>query len=83
MKPISVPPHAGEVNALQAEARQDDDLVQTADGEQFMLTAVDDFSEELARTRRNTRLMAFLDERAKQPETLPLDAVKRHLGLNG
>jgi hypothetical protein len=55
--------------------------VRTADGSEFMLTAVDDFDEEIAIARRNTKLMAFLDERARQTKTIPLDEVKRELGI--
>jgi hypothetical protein len=69
------------VNALLAQARDEDVLVQTADGSEFVLTAVDEFDQEIARTRQNAKLMALLDERAKQTQTVPLDEVKRQLGL--
>jgi hypothetical protein len=46
------------------------------------VTAVDDFDRELARTRQNAQLMALLEERAKQTRTIPLDEVKRQLGLS-
>lgn len=81
MKTISIPAQAAEVNALLAEVRQEDVLVRTADGTQFILTAIDDFDEEIVRTRRNDRLMALLDERAKQTQTVSLTEVKRQLGL--
>jgi hypothetical protein len=45
------------------------------------LGAVDDFDHEIARTRRNKRLMVLLDERAGQTRTIPLDEVKRRLGF--
>jgi len=83
VKTISISPQSAEVNALLAQARQEDVLVCTADGSQFMLTAIDDFDEEVARSRRNVQLMALLDERAKQAKTVPLDEVKRQLGLSG
>ena len=83
MKTISIPSPSAEVNALLAQARQEDILVRTADGTQFMLTVIDDFDEEVARTRRNVQLMALLDDRAKQTNTVPLDEVKRQLGLSG
>ncbi len=83
MKTISISPQSAEVNALLAQARQEDVLVRTADGSQFMLTAIDDFDEEVARSRRNVQLMALLDERAMQAKTVPLDEVKRQLGLSG
>jgi hypothetical protein len=83
MKKITVPANADDVNALLAQARQEDVLVQSADGAEFMLTAVDDFDDELARTRRNAELMALLDERAKETTTVSLEAVKQRLGLSG
>ena len=83
MKTISIAPGSAEVNALLAQARQEDILVQTADGTRFMLTAIDDFDEEVVRTRRNVQLMALLEERAEQAKTVPLDEVKRQLGRSG
>jgi hypothetical protein len=82
MRTITVPANATEVNAILAQARQEDILVRTADGEEFMLTAVDAFDEEIVRTRRNEKLMALLDQRAKQTTTIPLEEVKRQLGLS-
>ena len=82
MKTITVSPQAAEVNAILAQARQEDILVRTTDGAEYMLTAVDDFDEEIVRTRRSEKLMALLDQRAKQTKTMPLEDVKRQLGLS-
>jgi hypothetical protein len=82
MKTISIPPDAGDVNTLLEQARREDLLVRTADGTEFMLTAVDEFDLEIARTRQNAKLMALLDERARQAETFPMDEVKRQIGLS-
>jgi len=81
VKTVTVPPQAAEINALLEQARDDELLVRTADGSEFLLTAIDEFDQEIARTRQNAKLMALLDERAKQPQTIPLDDVKRQLGL--
>jgi len=45
------------------------------------VTDVDDFDLEITRTRQNARLMALLDERAKQSQTIPLHEVKQQLEL--
>ncbi len=82
MKTVSVPPQATDVNALLQQARNEDILVRAADGTEFMITVVDEFDEEIARTRQNARLMALLEQRAKQSQTIPLAEVKRQLGLN-
>lgn len=42
----------------------------------------DDFDVEVAQTRQNKKLMALLDERASQTQTIPLAEVKRKLGLS-
>jgi hypothetical protein len=83
MKTITVSLNAVEVNALLEQAREEDILVRAADGTEFMVSAVDDFEDEVARTRRNARLMAMLDERATQEQTISLDEVKRRLGVSG
>jgi hypothetical protein len=83
VKTVTIPPQAAEVNALLEQARDEDVLVQTADGTEYVVTVVDEFDQEIARTRLNAKLMAMLDERAKQSQTIPLDEVKRQLGLSG
>ncbi|NER47938.1 MAG: hypothetical protein F6J92_14830 [Symploca sp. SIO1A3] len=57
-------------------------IIQLADGRQFMLSAIDDFDIEIAQTRRNQKLMEFLEQRARQAQTIPLDEVKRQFGLS-
>lgn len=63
------------------QARHDDLVVRFVDGSEFLVVAIDDFDEEIARTRNNPKLMALLEARAKQTATIPLDEVKRRLGL--
>lgn len=82
MKTITVAPQATEVQALLEQARREDLLVRSADGSEFLLIAVDDFDHEVARTRQNAKLMALLDERARQTETVPLEDVRRQLELS-
>jgi hypothetical protein len=69
-----------DVAQLLEQARSDDLLVRLADGSEFLLVAIDDFDQEIARTRENPRVMALLEARAKQTVTIPLDEVKRRLG---
>jgi hypothetical protein len=66
----------------QAQARKQDLVVRTADGTEFMVTVVDEFDEETARTQQNAKLMAMLDERAEQAQTVPLAQVTRQRGLS-
>ena len=82
MKTVTIPPQASDINDLLKQAREEDLLVRAADGTEFMVSAVDDFDHEIAVTRRNAKLMALLDARAKQTKTVPLAEVKRQLGLS-
>ena len=81
MKTIDFSQAPPDVAHLLEQARNDDLIIRLADGSEFFLVAIDDFDEEIARTRNNPRLMALLETRAKQTATVPLDEVKRRLGL--
>jgi len=83
MKTVTIPEGSQEIRALLDQARDEDVILRLPDGSEFMLSAVDDFDHEIVRTRRNENLMALLDERAGQTHTIPLDEVKRQLGLGG
>ena len=73
MKTINLPQASGDVAKLFEEARQDDVVVKLADGSEFILIAIDDFDQEIAKSRKNPRLMALLEARAAQTATLPLE----------
>lgn len=81
MKTVTIPESSREIRALLDQARDEDVIVRLSDGSEFMLSAIDDFDHEIARTRRNEKLMALLDIRAGQTRTIPLEEVKRQLGL--
>jgi methionyl-tRNA formyltransferase len=81
MKEVVVPPRERKINALLSSAREEDLLLRTADGSKFLLTAVDDFDQEIVRTRQNQKLMALLEERRKETERIPWEQAKRELGL--
>ena len=81
MKTIDLEQTPPGVADLLEQARNEDLVVRLADGSEFLLIAIDDFDEEVARTRNNPRLMALLEERARQTATIPLSEVKRRLGL--
>jgi hypothetical protein len=82
MKTITISKDSAEIGTLFEQARDEDVIVRLADGSEFILSAIDDFDVEVAQTRRNQKLMALLDERAKQTQAIPLDEVKRRLGLS-
>lgn len=82
MKIIDVSEASPEVDALLQQARDEDVIVRISDGREFLLAAVHEFDREIALTRKNEKLMALLEARAEQTTTVPLDEVKRELGLD-
>lgn len=56
-------------------------LLKTPDGREFILSEVDDLSQEIEQIRNNPELLAFLAERSQEKETFSLEDVKRKLGL--
>jgi hypothetical protein len=81
MKVIEVPQNAVGILKLLEQAQEEALLLRTTDGSEFTLTVVDDFDEEIRRTRANKELMAFLEERAKEPATISLEEIERKVGL--
>jgi len=79
MKIITVPHQARAINALLDRARQENLILRTPDGKEFVLAEIDDLEIEL--TRQNEELMRLLESRAKQTQTAPLAQVKEQLGL--
>ena len=81
MKNIDLTRASADVTRLLDQARQDDLVVRLADGSEFLLLALDEFEQEIARSRDNPRLIALLETRAAQTTTVSLDEVKRRLQL--
>jgi hypothetical protein len=82
MRTITLPEDPAEICSVFEQAIDEDVIIKLADGRQFILSAIDDFDVEIAQTRRNQKLMNFLEQRARQTQTIPLDQVKRQLGLS-
>jgi hypothetical protein len=82
MKTIDLPNVPEALAGLLEEARREDVLVRLNDGSEFVLSAVDDFDVEVARTRANAKLMELLDARGRQTQLVPLDEVKRRFGVH-
>lgn len=81
MKVITVSPQAKALNALLEQARQENIVLRTPDGTEFVLAEIDDFEREIALTRQNEELMFLLDRRAQQTQTVGLTEAKEQLGL--
>ena len=81
MKTIAVSKSAKSINELLKRARRESVIVRSADGTEFILAEIDDFNREIELTRQNKKLMKFLERRARQTKTIPLDEVKVQLGI--
>jgi hypothetical protein len=81
MKTIDLAANPLEVERLLDEARTEDLLVRLGDGSEFLLIAVDEFDQEVTKSRDNPRLMSLLDARAAAQGTISMDEVKRRLSL--
>ncbi len=95
MKTIAVSARAKTLNDLLNKARRGTIILESADGQRFALTSVNDweafdvgnnndFASEVERTGKNKRLMMSLAARRKsgKAKSIPLVEVKRQLGLD-
>jgi hypothetical protein len=82
MKTIATSRNSRTVSALLKRARRENVILRSPGGEEFILAQVDDFNREIELARQNKALMKFLDARARQTETVPLDQAATLLGLN-
>lgn len=62
-------------------------LLTTPEGREFILTEVDDLDEaefdaEIEALSRNREFMALLEERSRETTRIPLEEVKKRLGLD-
>lgn len=70
------------MSSLIAQAKQEDLLIKLNDGSQFMLCIVDDFDVEISQTRKNKKLMQYLDKCSEEEAVFSLDDVKQQLDLD-
>ncbi len=82
MKTIHVSPRSKTLNALLRQARRGNLILRTADGLEFILAEIDDFNREIELTRKNKKLMEFLEKRAKQTKTVSAAEARARLGLS-
>lgn len=81
MKTLNMSKRSRAVKALLDQARDEDLVVRAEDGTQFLIQAIGEFDREIEKQRRNKKLMAFLDECAKQTEWTPLAKVEKELRI--
>jgi hypothetical protein len=57
-------------------------ILRTVDGKEFLLAEVDDMDQEVSPIRQQSELMALLEQRLKPAQTFTLDQVRESLGLS-
>ncbi len=64
------------------QARQENVIVKTVEGEEFIFAEIDDFDHEVELLRNSPAFMAFLDERSQQRGSTTLAEMRKEFGLN-
>ncbi len=60
-------------------AGEDNVILRTPEGRQYVLAEIDDFAEEIARVGQNEALMQLLNERSQETAQVPLSQVREQL----
>jgi hypothetical protein len=95
MKPVTVSSNAKTLNALLKKARRRDVILESAEGERFVLSSMarwqsfevgdsDDFAVEVQRTAQHKRLAKVMTERRVKDQSKPrlsIEKVRQELGL--
>ena len=93
MKTVTVSPRAKTLHSLLRQARRKGLILQSPEGERFVLTPIgdwigfevgesDDFAEEVKMTAQNKKLMKFLAKRRSHGKRIPIEKVRKQLGLD-
>ncbi len=64
------------------QARQENVIVKTLEGEEFIFAEIDDFDHEVELLKNSPEFMAFLDERSQQRGSTTLAEMRKEFGLN-
>lgn len=79
MRTITVSSRARTINALLKQALEENLILRTVDGHEFILAEIDDFDREIELTRQNEQLMQLLDSRGQEKATISLEEARVQL----
>ncbi len=79
MKAIDLSTTSPTLTEVLALAGEDNVILRTPEGRQYVLAEIDDFAEEVARTVRNESLMQLLRERSQETAQVPLHQVREQM----
>jgi hypothetical protein len=63
-------------------ASEDNVLLRTADGREYVLAEVDEFEREVELVRQNQELMELLDQRSRPSKTYTIEQARKILGID-
>jgi hypothetical protein len=81
MKTVKVTESVTNLSEVLDLASEENVILETVDGREFIVAELDDFEGEIKLIRQNKELMKFLEERSKETKTFTLDQVKEQLNL--
>ncbi len=81
MKTIELTKVRGGLDEVLNLAAEENVVLTTADGRQFVVAEIDDFETEVRLVRENRELMEFLRQRSAPGKTYTLDEVRKALKL--
>jgi hypothetical protein len=79
MKTIDLTTNTSNLNEILALAVEETIIIKTADGKEFLLAEIDDFSQEIELVSQNEELMNFLKERSQDTKRYNLNQVRQLL----
>jgi len=82
MKTLDVSDKLPSVKELLDLASDENVILTTSEGREFILAEIDDFDRELELIRENDELMEFLRLRSSEDKTFTLSEVREKLGLS-
>ena len=81
MKTIELSQVRGGLDEVLNLAAEENVVLTTTDGRQFIVAEIDDFETEVRLVRENRQLMEFLRQRSAPGKTYTLDEVRKELNL--
>jgi hypothetical protein len=82
MRTLDISTELPSVKELLELASDENVIIRTSEGREFILAEIDDFDRELELIRQNDELMEFLRLRASEDKTFTLTEVRGKLGLS-
>jgi hypothetical protein len=81
MKTVDLASGTPTLSVLLSMTREDNVVLRTADGREFVLAEIDDFDREVELVRQNQELMEFLDQRSRPMKTYTIDQARKILEI--